>query len=317
MNEISWRFAPRLVEERLAQLLPDASVPDASVPDAEQSAPHAWPPELARLRQAMREAVFGGGKRMRSQLATEAFAVVCQARRAELDAEAILPAACALEMIHAYSLVHDDLPAMDNADTRRGRPSCHVAWGEATAILVGDGLQTLAFETLCGLRAEPSRALQAVCLLAKASGEAGMVGGQAIDIDWSQEHVTQVTGDQLLGMHALKTGALIRAASEMGAVLAGGDEAQVGALRSYGAHLGRAFQIQDDVLDVEGDPEVTGKKATDEANFKITATGAFGLERAKGLAVESAQAAVDALGIFGSEADTLRALAQFVTARRR
>lgn len=302
MKEFAWHFEPWLVIEALERLLPPA--------------PPRWAPELARLRQAMREAVLGGGKRMRSQIALESFGVVALAQGRRGSEAEIVPAACALELIHAYSLVHDDLPAMDNADTRRGAPSSHVRWGHATAILVGDGLQTLAFESLCALQSPPERALQAVLLLAQASGEAGMVGGQAIDIAWSQENLSQVEGESLLEMHALKTGALFRASSEMGAVLAGGSASQVAALREYGRHLGRAFQIQDDVLDVEGDPEVTGKKATDAANFKITAPGAFGLERAKQMAVDSSCAATDALREFGPEADTLRALAAFVTSRK-
>ena len=302
MKEFAWHFEPWLVIEALERLLP---------PAAPESAP-----ELARLRLAMRDAVLVGGKRLRSHIALESYAVVALAQgRAKSESE-IMPAACALELIHAYSLVHDDLPAMDNADTRRGAPSSHIRWGHATAILVGDGLQSLAFESMCGLEAPPARVLQAVLLLAQASGEAGMVGGQAIDIDWSHENRAHVEGEALLAMHALKTGALIRASSEIGAVLAGGSAQEVAALREYGRHLGRAFQIQDDVLDVEGDPEVTGKKATDAANFKITAPGAFGLERAKEMAVESSCAAVEALESFGREADTLRALATFVTSRK-
>lgn len=310
MNEIPWHFAPCEIETHLAQLLP--------APEPEW-AKDQW--ELARLRGAMRSAVFSGGKRLRSQLVLEAYATVRRARGGEPEFNAIAPAACALELIHAYSLVHDDLPAMDNADTRRGRPSCHIEWGEALAILVGDGLQTLAFETLCELSAAPASAapaliVRAIKIVANASGERGMVGGQTIDIEWSHEHITQVAGAQLLEMHALKTGALIRASAETGAVLGGGDGAQVRALREYGAQLGRAFQIQDDVLDIEGDPEMTGKKSTDTANFKITAPGAFGLETAKQMAIESADNAERALDIFGSEATALRALAQFVVNRK-
>ncbi len=313
MKEFAWHFEPRLVIEALEELLPvlPAGSREGSPAGSENRAP-----ELARLRLAMREAVLGGGKRMRSQLVLEAFAVVAQAQGRRARAEEMVPAACALELIHAYSLVHDDLPAMDNADTRRGQPSSHVRWGQATAILVGDGLQTLAFEVLCALPLPAERVLTSVRLLAQAAGEAGMVGGQAIDIDWSQENRQDVSGGALLAMHALKTGALIRASGEIGAVLAGGSAAQVAALHDYGKHLGRAFQIQDDVLDVEGDPQVMGKKATDQANFKITAPGAFGLERAKSMAAESSCAAVEALREFGGEADTLRNLAAFVTSRK-
>ena len=317
MQNFEWYFEPWLVVEALERLLPPAPEQFSTGSPQSESFARAWTPELGRLRAAMRDAVFGGGKRMRSQLALEAYGVVAAAQGRGGREEEIVPAACALELIHAYSLVHDDLPAMDNSDTRRGAPSNHVRWGHATAILVGDGLQALAFEAMCALDVPPERALKAVFLLARASGEEGMVGGQAIDIDWSQENISRIEGGALLAMHALKTGALIRAASEIGAVLAGGSEAQVGALREYGKHLGRAFQIQDDVLDVEGDPDVTGKKSSDEANFKITAPGAFGLERAKEMAVESSRAAVQALSQFGSEANTLRALAEFVTSRNK
>ena len=305
MNSIPWHFSPCEIETHLSQLLSER--------DAEW-AKDQW--ELARLRAAMRSAVFSGGKRFRSQLVLESYATVCRARDQKPILEAIAPAACALELIHAYSLVHDDLPAMDDADTRRGRPSCHVEWGEALAILVGDGLQTLAFETLCELSAPPALIVRAIQIVASAAGEHGMVGGQTVDIEWSQEHITQVSGAQLLAMHALKTGALIRASAETGAVLGGGDTAQVLALREYGAQLGRAFQIQDDVLDIEGDPAMMGKKSTDTANFKITAPNAFGLETAKQMAVESAENAERALDIFGPEADALRQLALFVVNRK-
>lgn len=311
MKEFAWHFEPWLVIEALERLLPSA--PDSGQGEGLEPA---WTPELARLRLAMRDAVLGGGKRMRSQIALESYGVVALAQGRRGREDEIVPAACALELIHAYSLVHDDLPAMDNADTRRGAPSSHVRWGHATAILVGDGLQALAFEAMCSLQVPAERVVQAIRLLAQASGEAGMVGGQAIDIDWSHEGLSRVEGEALLEMHALKTGALFRASAEIGAVLAGGSAAQVAALRDYGRHLGRAFQIQDDVLDVEGDPDVTGKKATDQANFKITAPGAFGLERAKAMAVQSSRAAVESLSLFGAEADTLRALAAFVTSRK-
>ncbi len=305
MNAISWHFAPCEIETHLSQLLPELSP---------EWAKDQW--ELARLRGAMRSAVFSGGKRLRSQLVLEAYATTCRARGETPQLAQIAPAACALELIHAYSLVHDDLPAMDDADTRRGRPSCHIEWGEALAILVGDGLQTLAFETLCELSAPPLLVVRAMKIVASAAGEQGMVGGQTIDIEWSQEHITQVSGAQLLEMHALKTGALIRASAETGAVLGAGSNEQVTALREYGAQLGRAFQIQDDVLDIEGDPAMMGKKSTDTANFKITAPGAFGLEQARQMAIESSQNAERALQIFGPEADALRSLSKFVVNRK-
>ena len=306
MNEIAWRFPPSLVEDALAQALPE--------PDCVEACENSG----ATLLRAMRYAVFGGGKRLRSQLVLEAAGVVGSPAFA---VDRALPAACALEMIHAYSLVHDDLPAMDNADTRRGRPSCHKQFGEAMAILAGDGLLTLAFETLAASSVTPGQEvatiLRATGLIARAAGESGMVGGQAIDIIWSEERAGGVNGPELLQMHALKTGALIRAASEVGALLGGGTPEQIEALRRYGEYLGRAFQIHDDVLDVEGDPLLTGKGATDAANFKTTAPAVFGLEDAKKLAREASESAIAALDGFGDEATTLRQLARFVVQREK
>lgn len=319
MNSIAWQVPAELIESALAKVLEEPS--EAAVA------------EVARLRGAMRYSVFSGGKRLRSQLLSECAAVVAQAngtfRSADPAPANVLGAACALELIHAYSLVHDDLPAMDNADLRRGRPSCHRAYDEATAILVGDALLTRAFEVLVegvaahgDLSSESSvdaaqSTLKAVQLIARAAGEAGMVGGQAIDIAWSTEHIREVQPESLLQMHALKTGALIRCAGETGATLGGGNAKQIAALRDYGTHLGRAFQIHDDVLDVEGDPALTGKDATDAANFKITAPAVFGLERAKQMAEEAGRAAQEALNGCGDEAQALRQLARFVTERKR
>lgn len=307
MNEIAWRFAPSLIDEALRRALPEL-------------APSGRGDERAALHQAMHYAVFSGGKRLRSQLALEAAGVA----GGDAVLEKALPAACAIEMIHAYSLVHDDLPAMDNADTRRGRPSCHKQFGEAVAILAGDALLTLAFETLAnGLDACPKEAqeehgtLQVLWLMARAAGAAGMVGGQAIDIAWSNRGATDVSGDALTRMHAMKTGALIRAASEAGAVLGGGTRRQVEALRDYGAHLGRAFQLTDDLLDATGDPLRTGKAATDSTNGKATAPQVFGLRRSRELACEASEAAVGALRDFGLEADALRQLARSVVHREK
>ncbi|MDQ3813504.1 MAG: polyprenyl synthetase family protein [Armatimonadota bacterium] len=306
MMEIAWRFPPSLVEDALAQALPEPVTAGASVDGG------------TTLHQAMRYAVFGGGKRLRSQLVMEAAGVV---GGVDFDPRQALPAACALEMIHAYSLVHDDLPAMDNADTRRGRPSCHKAFGEAIAILAGDALLTLAFETLASVAnmrsLDACTVLRATQLIARAAGEAGMVGGQAIDIVWSEQRATAITGQQVLHMHALKTGALIRAASEVGALLGGGSLEQIQALRLYGEHLGRAFQIHDDVLDVEGDPLLTGKGATDVANFKTTAPAVLGLDNSKRLAHEASEAAIAALSGCGAEATALRQLAKFVVQREK
>lgn len=300
-------LSPQHIEEALLQALP---VPDETTE-----------PARARLLSAMRGAVSNGGKRLRFRLLLEAAHTSSTHHRHALDIASILPAACAIEFIHAYSLVHDDLPAMDDADTRRGRPSCHKEFGEATAILVGDALLTLAFEIMAQLPAELStRALRATAILAQAAGEAGMVGGQMIDIAWSNAaeragDLPAVSGEELLSMHALKTGALIRAACEMGAVLGQGDEATIGALASYGSQLGRAFQLKDDLLDIEGDPTTTGKDATDATNDKITAPTFFGVEETRALAQQARDAALNALELFAEEADTLRALARFAVER--
>ena len=300
-----WRFPPELVEEALENLLPHP------VEDEETG--------LARLRDAMRHGVFSGGKRLRSQLVLEAAGAVSGPGVADerVLALAINPA-CALELIHSYSLIHDDLPAMDDATTRRGRPCCHIIYGDAMAILAGDALLTMAFEILTETPAAPEQALRVSRLIARAAGEQGMVGGQNIDIAWTKyEGHGAISGVQLSQLQALKTGALIRAAAEAGAVLGGGTEVQVGAMRLYGEKLGRAFQIWDDVLDVIGDPEVTGKASSDAANDKMTFPAVYGLETSQALAREESEAAVDALSVFGSEADNLRHLAHFVVTRNK
>jgi geranylgeranyl diphosphate synthase, type II len=306
MNAIEWRYSPQVVEEALQTWLPIIEADKASASDARSD---------AALRAAMRHALFGGGKRLRSQLVLEAAGAV---GGPDFDVRRALASACALEMIHAYSLVHDDLPAMDNADTRRGRPSCHKAFGEAQAILAGDALLTLAFEVLAADDTNRDAAkVRLLRLIAVAAGEAGMVGGQAVDIAWSEASEAPISGEQLLKMHARKTGALIRASAEAGAIAGGGSEEQIAALRDYGTHLGRAFQIADDVLDVIGDPELTGKASSDAANNKTTATALFGLEGARQRAEQARDAALESLRLFGHEADALRALARFVVEREK
>lgn len=304
---ICWCFSPELIEDSLQSLLP--------VPSAQLD------PERIRLRHAMRSAVFSGGKRLRSSLLLQAAHTV-SAESTSL--ELVLPAASAIELIHAYSLVHDDLPSMDNADTRRGRPSCHKEFGEATAILVGDALLTLAFESVAQIPAAQSTlALRAMSILARAAGESGMVGGQMIDIAWSNPRETDrdtlpsIDGEQLLQMHALKTGALIRAACEAGGVLGGGDEKSIQKLAVYGSQLGRAFQLKDDLLDVEGDPKITGKSASDVANDKITAPAFFGIEETHRMVFQARDEALSALEQFGPQANALRQLANFVAEREK
>ncbi len=306
-------MAPENIEVALQSVLP---APDKGVA-----------PEHARLQRAMRSAVSSGGKRLRFQLVIEAGHAAAACAGSTPGADALLCAACAIELIHAYSLVHDDLPSMDDADTRRGRPSCHKEFGEATAILVGDALLTLAFETMVQAGSTPdtnaARALRATAILARAAGEGGMVGGQMIDIAWSNPHENDdensspVNGADLLQMHALKTGALLRAACEMGAVLGGGDAETIESLAHYGAQVGRAFQLKDDLLDVEGDPKIMGKSASDVANDKITAPAFFGVEETRRLTFAARDAALSALENFGGEAQALRQLAHFVAEREK
>lgn len=266
-------------------------------------------PELApqRLHQAMRYAALGGGKRMRPML-VYATGYLFGADEARLDAAAV-----AVEFIHAYSLVHDDLPAMDDDALRRGRPTTHIAFDEATAILAGDALQTRAFEILAGGWMSPTLALNCVQTLAKASGAAGMCGGQALDIDATGQ---QQALDDLKHMHGMKTGALIRAAVRMGALCGEASDAQLAQLDSFADTLGLAFQIRDDILDVEASSEQLGKTAgKDQAQDKSTFPSLLGMDGAKASLAELATAMQAALIPFGQRAAALSALAE-LTVRR-
>ncbi len=249
---------------------------------------------------AMRYSLLAGGKRLRGVLALGA--CVC----AGAPADAALPAACALEMVHAYSLIHDDLPAMDNDTLRRGKPTNHVVFGEAQAILAGDGLLTEAFVCLSGLK-DPAVAVSAVRCLALAAGPAGMVGGQVMDMER--------TGDAgeawLREMERRKTGCLIRAAAELGMICAGADREMLLRGREYGTHLGAAFQAVDDLLDVTGDEGKMGKSlGKDRAEEKLTAVTLFGTEGAAAIARQETALAVEALSGLGQEADFLRRTAR-------
>ena len=258
------------------------------------------------LADAMRYSVMGGGKRLRPVL-------VYAAGQALGVAPTLLDApAAAVELIHAYSLVHDDLPCMDNDDLRRGRPTCHKAFDEATALLAGDALQTLAFESLASL--DHPAAARLVACLARASGRAGMAGGQAIDLASVGQAVSL---DRLMDMHAHKTGALIVAALEMPGLLCEGEHGErVKALRAYGQALGLAFQIQDDVLDVEGDTAVIGKaQGADQRLNKPTYPALLGLDQARQHARDLVHTGCAALAPLGNAAAPLIALARFMIER--
>jgi len=262
-----------------------------------------------RLQDAMRYSVLGGGKRIRPALCLAA------ARAMGQDSNSALAPACAVELIHAYSLIHDDLPAMDDDELRRGRPTTHIAFDEATAILAGDALQALAFGLLVngsGLDSESRLAM--VQELARAAGHRGMVGGQAIDLESVGKTLTLT---QLETMHRHKTGALIEASVRMGALSAEQvDSSELDALTTYARVLGLAFQVQDDLLDIEGSTDVIGKpQGSDVARSKPTYPALLGLDGARQHLAELLQTAKASLERFGPEADPLRAMADYVVAR--
>ncbi len=256
--------------------------------------------------EAMRYAL-AGGKRLRGFLVLEG------ARLHDVPPEAALEAAAAVEALHAYSLVHDDLPAMDDDDLRRGQPTVHVKWDEATAILAGDALQTLAFELLAAPVIGPAeRRVDLIATLARAAGAEGMVLGQALDIA-AETAGRQLTLDEITALQAGKTGALIRWSAEAGARLAGGDPLPLG---RYAAALGLAFQIADDILDVEGDAAKAGKRVgKDAARGKATFVSLLGLDGAKARAKALVAEAEAALAPYGARAETLKEAARFVIAR--
>jgi geranylgeranyl diphosphate synthase type II len=280
----------RAVDAALERYLPDDS-----------RAPHI-------ICEAMRYSVLAGGKRLRPLLVLAAAEAVGErAGVSERVVQALaLPAACAVEMIHTYSLVHDDLPSMDNDTLRRGRPTAHVVFGEGMAILSGDGLLTEAFALMArepdlpagaGSRAElAARRLEALRVIADAAGAEGMVGGQAIDLHAARPGAAPLDAASLRGMHARKTGALIRGSAMAGAILAGAESSALEAVRAYASQLGLAFQIVDDILDVEGASAELGKTAgKDAAAGKVTYPSMFGLDESRRLAAECAARAVASL----------------------
>jgi len=279
-----------LVDEALERFLPSAQT---------------YPP---LIHEAIRYSVLGGGKRLRPVL------VMTSAEAAGGDPALVLPAACALELIHSYSLVHDDLPAMDDDDLRRGRPTCHKVFGEAAAILAGDALLTLAFAALAESKgAPPGAVVRVLAEVAFAAGTRGLIGGQVVDTLSSDEAMHPQTLDYI---HRHKTGALYRAAVRAGAILAGAGDRRLADLTEYAEHLGLAFQIKDDILDIEGNEAVLGKPVgSDVKNKKATYPALYGLAGARERARREARGAMAALKGFGGEADFLRKLVQFVIDR--
>ena len=258
--------------------------------------------------EAARYSLFAGGKRLRPILCLASAEVVGG------DIEPVLPAACALEMIHTYSLIHDDLPAMDNDDFRRGVPTNHKVFGEAIAILAGDALLTEAFEYFALSGVSPRKVTEVILIAVKAAGYRGMIGGQVIDLECENRKVDLATVEY---MHIHKTGALLSASLEIGAILGGGDQVQTSALKNYGHHVGLAFQITDDLLDVEGDPALMGKTpGSDAARNKMTYPALLGIAQSRDAAREHVESSLDALAGFDVRAEPLRAIARYLLVRR-
>ena len=267
-----------------------------------------------RLREAIEYSLLAPGKRLRPQL------VLLATQACGGNVEDALPAAAAVEMIHAYSLVHDDLPAMDDDDLRRGRPTCHKQFDEATAILVGDALQARAFEVLATEISPPQRAARCCAELAQAAGASALVGGQADDLSSQFFQATDDTQaiEQLELIHRRKTGALFRVSLRLGAIVAGATDEQLAALDTYGQHLGLAFQVVDDLLDVSGSESEVGKRVgKDSERGKTTYPAVLGIEASGERAEALIDAACRAIEPFGEAAAPLRELAQFVRRRNK
>jgi len=279
------------VDAQLERLLPTESVTPATI------------------HTAMRYSVFAGGKRIRPMLCLEA------ARIFTTDVAPALFPGCAIEFIHTYSLIHDDLPALDNDDLRRGKPTCHKQFGEAAAILAGDALLTLAFETIAAAPVTPERRVAMVTEIATAAGTVnGMVGGQVADLEAEGKPVRP---EMLEYIHRSKTAALIRASVTAGAICAGASVEDVARLRRFGETIGWAFQVTDDILDVEESSAALGKTAgKDIAQQKATYPSVFGLEKSHQIARELAEKAIGELDAYGAKAERLRAIAEYLVLRR-
>jgi geranylgeranyl diphosphate synthase type II len=280
-----------LIEAQLQRLLPGENTPPASI------------------HRAMRYSVFAGGKRIRPILCLEA------ARLFTEDAPGAVQASCAIEFIHTYSLIHDDLPALDNDDLRRGKPTCHKVFGEAMAILAGDALLTLAFETLAAAPVDAARRVQLIGEIGSAAGTInGMVGGQVADVEAGGKPVDAATLEYI---HRSKTAALICGSIVAGAIAGGAGREDVERLRRFGQQIGWAFQVVDDILDVEESSAALGKTAgKDQAQQKATYPALYGLERSRSIAAELEANALRELDSYGERASRLRQLAQFLVARR-
>ena len=284
----------RAVDAALEELLPTEETPPRSI------------------HRAMRYSVFAGGKRIRPMLSLEAGRIFCGSAQRDQPA---LNVACAVEFIHTYSLIHDDLPALDNDDLRRGQPTCHKKYGEATAILAGDALLTLAFETLAQAEIEPARRVAVIREVAQAAGTVnGMVGGQVADLEAEGKPVEPA---MLEYIHKSKTGALIRASVVAGAVCGGAGEEDTARMRGFGQNIGWAFQVVDDILDVEESSAALGKTAgKDQAQRKATYPALHGLEKSKQMARKLAAKAMEELAAYGERAERLRQVAEFLVVRR-
>ena len=281
----------RLIEAALERLLPSAGTTPATI------------------HQAMRYSVFAGGKRIRPMLCMEA------SRIFSAETSAAVESGCAIEFIHTYSLIHDDLPALDNDDLRRGKPTCHKQFNEATAILAGDALLTLSFEVLSRIPTDAARCVQVIREVSSAAGTRdGMVGGQVADIEAERKPVNAET---LAYIHRSKTAALIRGSVIAGTICGGGTPDDVERLRRFGDNIGWAFQVVDDILDVEESSAALGKTAgKDQAQQKATYPALFGLQKSREFATELATKALDELAVYGDRAARLRELAEFLVLRR-
>lgn len=309
----AFSFVSERLEERMGQLLRVPQKDDVTVismgakPATVQPSGHVRGEET--VLEAMRYSTLGGGKRLRP------FLTVCSAGLFGVSQESAIETACAIEFIHTYSLIHDDLPSMDNDDLRRGKPSCHKAYGEAAAILAGDGLQAYAFQILSNPKthADPSVRCELISALAQAGGCWGMVGGQMMDMEAENK---QLSIDEIIRLQRLKTGELFAVSCEAGAILGKAPGMMRNLLRAYAHDMGLAFQITDDLLDAEGTRTKMGKGVRkDKAKGKATLVSSMGIERARDHSQLLIKQAISHLDVFDRKADCLRQLARFVIER--